>query len=606
MTTKNKTGEIALALGVLAILLFRFGRYFQGYSYDLAQHFLLTDEIMKYGGIRPGDIPSMWMYPDATHWIAAVVGWVGGTSGLVGITLVSITSVYLSYLLIIRLIGTSLVRVLVFALAFMLLRHTMSLIGWEVVRNYFYSQLVTDVLYFSVLLWMASNPAHWKVVVALLGISWFTMYAHSLVPLHLLGTGCVLMTFQFLLERNDKVGRRTAAFSTVVLIVGALVIVAMNPALKQMAGLALNDGWLDFGYTHILLIAFLCAVPGVWNLYRHWKGVGEHVDAVIGSSVIAAVCLVFMQFTALKFHGDGSAYAVKKHMFIVMTLAVLNIVRAVPAGAWKINPGVVAPILAGFASFVVLRGFNTPVAPVVRALNYADTVVDYHLPNFRRGDFVADDDTLPTMGNWMITMGSFGHAYDKQSISWQSGTPIKDGAKYVMVSKAWMADKKCKAQFAEAPEYMIVEPPCFTSYNLGASLKFSDGGNGIGSLGHGWSNPEPWGVWSDGSTEAEIILEIPKGEPDLHLDIEAQGYILPKHDRQKVEVEVNGVTVTSWVFDAHAPVGTYTATIPADLVKDGAVKISFRTPGAVSPQGIGESIDRRVIGVGLKSITLYR
>jgi hypothetical protein len=453
----SQAGSTAIALGVLVILLFRFGRYIQGFSYDLAQHFLLVDEIMKYATVLPGDIPQMSTYPPGAHWLAALVGWIGG-SGLVGITLASIASVYFSYLLIVRLVGDSAIRLLVFAIAFMALRPAMSLIGWEVVRNYFYSQLVTDVIYLGVLLWMAHNPSRWIVVAGLLAVGWFGMWVHPLIPLHLLATGCVLMTFTFLLERNDKDGRRSAAASVLVLVAGSAVIVAKNPALKDMAQLALNDGWLVFGYSHITPMAMLCAIPGVCNLYRRWKGRAEHVDAVLGSAVIAGACLVFIQLAALRFLHDGSAYAVKKHMFIVFTLGVLNMVRALPAGKLKVNARLATPILAGFASIIILQGFDTPVEPIVRALAYADNAVSYQLPNFRRGDFVADIDGLPRMGNWMVTMGPFGHEYDARSISWQSGTSIKDGARYVMVRRADAVE--CSENIAGTQDYAIVDPAC--------------------------------------------------------------------------------------------------------------------------------------------------
>ncbi len=68
--------------------------------------------------------------------MATIIGWIGG-SGLVGITIVTIASAYLCYVLIVLLVGAnSPVRVLLLVGAFLALKFTDSLIGWEVASNF--------------------------------------------------------------------------------------------------------------------------------------------------------------------------------------------------------------------------------------------------------------------------------------------------------------------------------------------------------------------------------------------------------------------------------------------------------------------------------------
>jgi hypothetical protein len=108
--------------------MFWFGRYIHTGSFDLVQHYLLVDEIIKHGGIRTEACQRMGaiaIYPPAAHWMAAIISWIGG-SGLVGIILVTIASLYFCYL-----IGANApANILIFALAFLLLRFTRSQIGW--------------------------------------------------------------------------------------------------------------------------------------------------------------------------------------------------------------------------------------------------------------------------------------------------------------------------------------------------------------------------------------------------------------------------------------------------------------------------------------------
>jgi hypothetical protein len=64
------------------------------------------------------------------------------------------------------------------------------------------------------------------------------------------------------------------------------------------------------------------------------------------------------------------------------------------------------------------------------------------------------------------------------------------------------------------------------------------------------------------------------------------------------------VEVAKWTFELSAPVGTRTAEVDKSLVKNGAVGIVLKAPGAVSPMQLGKSADVRVLGIGVTSIVL--
>ena len=155
-------GYILLHLALLSGLLIAFGGRFLGDSIDVAVHYLLVDEIMKHGGIRPERLPDMAemaVYPPASHWLAAIVGWVGG-SGLVGLMLVSVASLYAVYYFVARLVqGRGVLGLVVFLVIFVALSPTRAQIGWELVVNFFYPQLVGDVAFFGMLYWLAVNKS---------------------------------------------------------------------------------------------------------------------------------------------------------------------------------------------------------------------------------------------------------------------------------------------------------------------------------------------------------------------------------------------------------------------------------------------------------------
>ncbi|GAB2921244.1 hypothetical protein GCM10027093_70070 [Paraburkholderia jirisanensis] len=607
-----KKGTLAptlLTLGVLAILLFKFGRYIQGNSYDLMQHFILVDELMRYGTVLPGDIQSMSYYPAGSHWIAAVVGWAAGMSGIVAITFVSIASVYFSYVLIVRLVGASSpVRVLLLAGAFVALKFTRSMIGWEVVLNYFYSQLVTDVLYFGILLWLVRTRTIWQQVVVLLVVSWFAMWVHSLAPLHLLATGCVLMAFQIIEAWRKRTGILAPVTALVALLAGAAVIAVKNPAFRAMRNISTNDGWLTFGYSNFAAVAVVCGFFGLWNLWRCYRERGERTDAVIGCAMVAAVCLVFLQLAALKVEGAGSAYAVKKHMFIIVTLGIMNAVRVfaafIPSPKWQMPAWAVAPVLAGAASLTVLHSFSTPVGPIVRALAYADHAIRYELPNFKPGDFVSDVDGIPVMGNVMVSMGPFKHPFDERVSSWVVGTPIRDAAKFAMVRNTPVVDRACSTQYAASHEYTIIDPACLRIYRLGDTLTFNTNGTGWNFASNGWSGPESWGSWTNGDGG---ILNMTLADPvqgPLMLTADGMVYVNEKHPSQRVDIVVNGTNIGSWTYTHEAPTGSRSVEIPESIARSGKLNIVFKGIDAVSPLQLGDSEDGRVLGLGIKSIRL--
>ena len=447
-----------------------FGRFFHTGSFDLVQHYLLVDEIMKHREVMSGApqrIGAMAFYPPAAHWAAAIIGWIGG-SGLVGIILVTVASVYFCYLMIAYLVGASQpANTLLFTLAFLLLRFTRSQIGWEVVANFFYPQLVADVAYFAVLLWAAKNRNVAIQAPSFLVIGVLTMWIQPLVAIHILAAGCVLIAYQFVeFGRSKPVQLIRNAVFLLVFVASSSAIILFHPEFKVMREIAGNNGDLSFGYSAVLLVSSLCAASGIINLLRRLAGRGEYVDTVLGCAVVAATLLVALQFMLLELRHDGSAYAVKKHMFIVCTLGVMNTVRVISAGLpatrRKFSAGWVAPVVAGFASFFVLKVFTTPVAPVVEALTYANHAASADLPDSALGNTVSDDDSLPLMGNVMISLTAFQHSFNATAISWQRGTDIKQGATYAMVRRSTYIDEHCSDRFEENEVYVIVKVTCLS------------------------------------------------------------------------------------------------------------------------------------------------
>jgi hypothetical protein len=615
--TSNKSRQLwqaGLAFAAMVFLMAKFGRFFQNGSFDLVQHYLLIDEIMKHGGVRPdayARIGAMAVYPPAAHWMAALLGWIAG-SGLVGMNLVTIAAVFVCYLFIVSMVSEgSWSRIAIFFALFLAFRFTGSMVGWEVRSNFFYPQLVADALYFGCLFWMARVQRDLSRAFVFIIGGFLTMWVQPLIAVHIFATGLALLAFEC---AKDWIAQRRFPLKPALVTLGATLlaaaIVVEHPAFKVMRAISANDGYLAIGYSQIMLVASVCALLGVINMSRYVRSKAGAIDAVIASAVIGAAMLTYLQFALLKLHGDGSAYAVKKHMFLVFTLGSMNFVRLAgsalhPARATRLQyPGlgiVAAAVMSSFA----LKGFDTPVAPVVRALTYADRAVVDNLPPFRPGNTAADDASLPLIANVMISLTSFQHPFDARAIAWQEGASIKRDIPYVMVRRTDDVDRKCQRRYAEGQEFVVVEPACLKRYTFDSPLNFSSKGNAASYLGNGWGAPEEWGAWSLGNIGGEMDLVIPSGtKGPLRLQVDAISYVNRRHPSQEIIVEVNGKDIANWKFEQTSPAGRRSALIPADLVSGGSLHIVFKAPGAVSPAQMGESADARSLGIGLKTFTL--
>ncbi|SCK31562.1 hypothetical protein VAR608DRAFT_2717 [Variovorax sp. HW608] len=612
----RRAGPAVLATCVLGLLLLRFGGYLQAFSYDLVQHYLLVDELSRNGAVRPDAferIGAMAIYPPIAHWLATLIGWIGG-SGLVGITLVAISGVFFSYWSICRLAGDgSLASLVVVLAAFILLEGTRSFVGWEVVANFFFPQIVADAVYFGALIWLTTQRSTIIQIFGVLLVGAVAMSIQPLVAIHLLAVGCVLVSFETLQVLRSPLGRdwRRACGLWLVILAASIAIVVLHPAFKTMREISSNNGYLEFGYTHVLRLAVACGAIGAFCLWRCWRGRGTRTDVVLSSALVGAAGLCLLQFALLFIHGDGSLYAVKKHMFLVVTLTVINAARVLTSPIqfkradlqWV---GWLAPLTAGFMSMSPLAGFNTPVVPIVRALAYANHAADYALPGFRPGNTVADVAGLPTLGNVLVSVTAFQHRFDATVISWQQGANIRSGAELAMIRRSPNVVRKCPMRSAESASYVVVDPACLHSYRLGDVLRFAEGGNGWDYVSSGWGAAEPWGAWTFGDVGAVLELELseralPSG---LRVDVEGMAWLPPEHPTQAIAIEINGREVAQWKFSQESSQGTRTAHIPPDLVRGGRLRIVLRAPGAVSPLQLGIAPDARVLGMGVKSFSV--
>lgn len=464
--TRARFYEISIGFVVLALLILAFGKY-APMSGDLTQHYMLVDELTKHGGVRIGlgSIGLMAVYPPGSHWFASLAGRIFGT-GLEGIIVISIVSLFACYWLIIKLVGNSIGAATIVAVLFALLAGTDSLVGWEVWVNFFYPQLVGDVLYFGFLLWLGTKPRSLHIVIAAAIAGYISMWIQPLNALHLLGASLTFLALQPIMLRlqGSKITLRSLT-PVVALGVATIALLLLHPSLRAMMTISKNDGYLEFSYKHPSMIAIACAAIGLINLLFHIKRKTAQIDYVLACAAIASMALVLAQSLALHFLHLGSPYAIKKHMFIVFTVGMLNTGRIlVSTLRIKESDGygwLYAPLLAGIFSASILRCYTTPIVPIVDAINYAESVAFKYPP----GEVVVDLARQPRMIDVLITQSSFQHPYDASTQSWLTGGDLTTGSKLLMVETRQL-NSECLNRVSPADRFAIVELNCINKSSV--------------------------------------------------------------------------------------------------------------------------------------------
>jgi hypothetical protein len=148
-------------------------------------------------------------------------------------------------------------------------------------------------------------------------------------------------------------------------------------------------------------------------------------------------------------------------------------------------------------------------------------------------------------------------------------------------------------------EVVSIDRPVWTAYSWGTKLDFSaQSTNAEPYMIQGWSTPEDWGVWSVGE-KAVVGFTATQPTEDMVLELGAPRIFA----KQPVEVVVNGESVCHF-FDFDSAKNISIPVTKAILTKKSPITIEFLTPQYSSPLSHGISDDARLLGIGLRSLTL--
>ncbi len=207
-----------------------------------------------------------------------------------------------------------------------------------------------------------------------------------------------------------------------------------------------------------------------------------------------------------------------------------------------------------------------------------------------------------------LAPGGYFFIHDYTSLSWQgaeravddffadkaeAGVSLPDGAGTIVVRKArrggvdsnWLFDKQSRL--------------------LSSQWNYAANGGLSPLLTHGWSGPEPWGVWAIGNvSEVTFVRELNWTVPFV-IEFDVAMALMNTRGSETIEVAVDGVHRCVWTFTTEANRGTRSVDIFGEpgITLRREMKVRFQIGSVLRPDLVNpEATDIREIGLGLYGV----
>jgi hypothetical protein len=166
--------------------------------------------------------------------------------------------------------------------------------------------------------------------------------------------------------------------------------------------------------------------------------------------------------------------------------------------------------------------------------------------------------------------------------------------------KVVLSDSNCHHLLLPPPDSVAATARASTSTELDVASPSPISG----TLGAGWSEPEPWGRWTIGSQAEFTMILPPGGARDIELGAELASFFSEPRNRQVVTVSIGSRPGGEWTIDnTDFEWKRLSIRLPSGFAEPAInVRLSFLT--TMSPKSAGLSSDERQLGVRVRKLTL--
>lgn len=607
-------------------------------SVDLAHHYALVARISEhhaFSGVIDPSLGEMNYYPRASHLMASVAA-VFLKSDFLGIQCVSLISIVLlwgSILYLISLLPGKIAGVSALLLGSVLIFNQyfvgLEVFGFEVLGNFFYSQLVAQAAVTVVIAIGVFLEIRKRQVLSYLIISFFVVFItsiHLLPALELFATLLGLIFLDVLGRVLSKKNFKISAIVFIIIIALAVLGVYFNPAFKAMRQISENNGGLELAYVSYPLglgaLCILASCMSVAMLTVSYKSSGPAAVAIKYFSLygagVSALCLVQ---TLLVHFGMGSEYAAKKYAFGLFSFLVVSVVGFVAAGLCRFSPDnpfgkttshwvFLASTLLGFT--LLLAGAvpprsNVAVDEIVIVEQNLNEMARRALPpagNGRSNVAIA----LPNMAqtvNYMFSIAALNTLRTLAIPDVLISSSLTDLHNYgYIVTGIGSGYDKGQCRVNSGQSLAVIDSQCLAGEVQRADIcsgliDFSSAGLLDTKRIEGMGHAEETGRWTVGPDASFTCLAGGKRVTEATLDL--QPFLAGRLKSQHLRISVNGDLVLDKVFAYDVDNGPVVIKLP-EINEGAGYKLAFSTPDAVSPKALGISTDDRPLGFFIRSI----
>jgi len=621
------------------IFLFVFVVFLSSYlftsSSDFAHHYALIEHLSRYLHVDNafGNLGEMAFYPNLGHWFAVVAGSLLGSS-ILGVTFVTYISLIVLWVVLFLLIS-ELPRFVSYSVALIVVVFGIitsfynAFFGFETVGNFFYAQMIAQSLALvAAYVYYALDQNRLKVyAIYVLFISPLLIaYAHVLPAMQLMVFAIIVVFLDFWL-------RKKVVVSYLILMLFSVVMFVLHPSLSAMKELSQNNGDLAFGFpsdvSFIASIAFLEIFISL--VFVFWKKVfvGDSALKVIAIFALSSAILLLLQILAYQF-GYGSHYAIKKHVFSVFTLLVIELSFAFSFVLSRfVKDGSKSVFFkyfyaAFFAILLIVIQVNRSIKNgdfiSVSDLKYLESELTYLqknvIPEKNKNNVVYVDKN--NLISYLFSISILEHPRDVTGMNLllKQDSPVqRNSLPSVVIVKSNYFDIDQNNKVIIKRDFILYQAEDFVEkksiFDLNKYLNaldsnvikniYSQQGLKITKaayiLKEGWNSIENWGVWSSSRT-ALLELALERNDRNFTLLLNATSWLKSRDVTVSVNNKVCGRITVLPVDEVYA-----VNCLNVDIDDKTSVRFDI-TDYDESPKKLGISEDARTLGIGLKNIKI--
>lgn len=644
MVNKAKLLQM-LALGVVsAFLLLHFHDDIWTVSVDFAHHYALAVRIAEFGSLSHVVDPSlggMINYPSLGHLAAAEIGKLFGST-LIGMRLIDLLSMIAAWAAIGWILWSlprPVARSAVITMILLLLLNGLvihaELINREVVRNYFYPQLIGQALGMlaisaSLHLSRSGLPRSLNYI-PLLIVALFIEGIHLLPALELVAfTGILIAIDSYPAIERKNFAEITASVG---IFAAGSISALMHPAFMKMVAFSEHNAFLEQRYIpNLYALGALLTVVGILSaaLIIRWirfKNIDQQQQYAawkyIGSFGLALTILCLLQMLALAF-SKGSEYACRKYAYALFTILFVEIsmiiAHFIANKGSHAHRGLTKFALSAFdicaIALLVLISFITSI-PRHKAFSLAQLVLlesklnhlnaAKELHESSKGNYAFKVYDSSPLIDYMFSMGILKSPRGANIMDDLQGKPLSEPGEIANIitrsgSKPYDIEMCRRARIGS---FAVIDGACIAKmtprHTVCAGTFYLTPSSWLDrSVLHGFSDFEMQGTWTDGN-EASVVCKLPAAPKDQPhaVRIVAQAFVTPDH-QQRAVIQINDGAPRQYEFNQAGELKYIVLTVPPSE-KD--IKIKFSLPDAASPASLGLSSDPRKLGLMVNQIS---